>query len=44
MAEENDKAKEKTEPGRKGNVKARDPMQVVAINEAKDGDGKEEEA
>ena len=43
MAEENDKAKEKTEPGRKINVEARDPMQVVAVKEEKDGDGKEEE-
>jgi hypothetical protein len=44
MAEENDKAKEETEPGRKINVEARDPMQVVAVKEVKDGDGKEEEA
>ena len=44
MGEGNDKAKEQTESGRKRNVEARDPMQVVAVKEVKDGDGKEEEA
>ena len=44
MVEENDKAKEKTEPGRKIDVEARDPMQVVAVKEVKNGDGNEEEA
>ena len=44
LAEENDKAKKKTEPGRKWDVEARDPMQWDAIKEAKDEDDKEAEA